>query len=572
MLILELASSSLEIALCRGRTVIATRRIDVERGDWNAAGATQDVFSLDHFSTPLQKAVAELTGGMRGAVPALILSSTPGSVTSIGACPAAAGTGPALAAARLAVASVAAFPIAEHPHAANVLHIDRPSRSRPGAAGVAAARIHTLSTADTEGHISTLTAWAESAGLKVLGVTPSEAALAVVAVHTAQHPEQARAVLWLGGQQSVLAVSVHGRVEIVRTISAGFESLIDALMRPIRRREHEASDTTEPTTLTREQARRLLTVVGVPSVDDELPELPGCTGASVLPLLQPVIQRLAVEIKQSLRFGTSEADRAGLTLLLAGEGAGVPRLAEVLSSYAGVGFSGASEAPPNRQPLVAAAAERFGQLPLLMCRAANDSRMAVGIRRGLLAGVAAAAVLLCVEAVSVFASLRKEQERLTAIKANSAGQEAMADVQDRAVRARVEATSLTNRIARTLGQSPDWSATMTVIARHAPEAVRVVDMNMSVEDKRHLCKLRGYVRKDVQHDPTVAIRAFVDSLSDSPIVENVRMGVTQRTMIRGHEAQAFELVISLVALPNYHAATDPPAAPLAATTEDAHEQ
>lgn len=554
LLIIELAPNMLDAALCRGRHVVATRRASLEHSDWNVAPGA--AWSLDGHRDALQRLVGELTADERGQVSAFILSSTPGCVTSINACPAAAGVGPALAAARLALASVATFPIAEHPHAACVLHTD----AKP--AGVEASRrIHTVAAADTDRNVTVVTQWAESAGLRVMAVAPAESALTIAAVEAATSQPEARAVLWLGTQQSVLAVAVRGRVEIVRAIGIGVESLVEALLRLTRRRDAGSDRGGDESPMTRDVARRLLADVGVPNPGDELPGLPGCTGANVLPLLQPVVQRLAVEIKQSLRFGTSEADRASVSLVVTGEGGGIPRLAEVLGGYAGIAVAHGDGAVPERRPLAAVAAAHLHRLPMLLNRSTAETRLATGIRRGLLAGVAAAGLMLGIEAVSVVASLTKEQERLAAIRANSAGQEAMADLQNRAVQARTEATALGHRIARTLGQTPDWSAAMAAIARYAPESVRVLDLDMRMEDKRHVCRLRAYVRSDERHDPTTAIRNFVDSLGDCPIVETVRLGVTQRTSVRGHEAQSFELMIALVPLPNYVPDTQTAAVP-----------
>lgn len=546
-LIIELASSALEVALCRGRQVAASYRVAIDRPDWTS-DAPDGRWTLDGLDAPLRQALAELVPNGPSRVPVVILSSTPGTVTSVSACAAAAGSGQAVAAARLALASVVQFPLGDHPHAECVLHTD------PMAQG-SAQRIHTLAVADTDAHVATVVAWAEAAGAMVQSVIPSEAVLAVAAVRTAVADASPKAVLWVGTHRSVLAVGVRGRLEIVRTINAGSESLVEALLRPIRRRSDGAGEPADAVSLTRQQARSLLSTIGLPNVAETLPDLPGCTGASILPLLQPVVQRLAVEIKQSLRFGTNEADRAAVSLVVTGEGSGIPRLAEVLGGYAGISVAPGDGAASERRPLVTAAAAHLHRLPMLLNRSTAETRLMIGIRRGLLAGVAAAGVMLGIEAVSVFASLAKERERLTAIKANSAGQEALADLQDRAVRARTEATALGYRIARTLGQSPDWSATMAAIARSAPEAVRVLDLDMRVEDKRHVCRLRAYVRSDEQHDPTATIREFVESLGDCPIVETVRLGVTQRTSVRGHEAQSFELIIALVPLPNHEPGT-----------------
>ncbi len=111
----------------------------------------------------------------------------------------------------------------------------------------------------------------------------------------------------------MLAVGRPGRLAFVRSIGVGTESFADALVRPLRARAAE----TAPVSLDRESVRSVLRQVGIPSPDALIPGHPELTGASLLPVLHPVIQRLALEIKQSVRFGVEDADTG--TRVLAGD-------------------------------------------------------------------------------------------------------------------------------------------------------------------------------------------------------------------------------------------------------------
>ncbi len=521
---------------------MAHRRVDLDRGEWPSAWLP----ALEELKAPLGECVSHL--GCAG-MPAAIVYSLPGTFVNVHSCPAGAGRWGAAEAAKLALASLATFPLDSNPHGMTLLHADRPG-SKDDQAPL---RLHMLSAADHDGTIAALTAWAASAGLNVTSVTPAEAVLnaSAVALAMSAGPLENTATLWIGAHQSVLAVSLGHRLELVRTIATGTETLVDALLRPIRRRGEG-----EPVTLDRATARRLLASVGIPCPQQPLPEMPGFDGACILPFLQPALQRLAVEIKQSLRFGVGEALRGSVKLHVAGEGAATPNLGDVLSRQAAFAPA-SSDAEHGSTPSVCSAAPRLteqflrmGETPicLLGLQAADDMALK-GLRRTLLAGVTAAAALLTVQGLSARAALNEEQKRLDAIKSVAAGTQALAGVQDRALAAKAATAAIDQRIAAAMGQAPDWATFMAVIAERTPASMRIVDAGMSTGQGRATCALRGYVRIDETPDAPGEIRRFVETLSREPIVESVKLGATQRNQARGHDAATFELSIALVALP-----------------------
>ncbi len=568
--IIEVSGSVFELALYRGSAVCGRRRVLLDRAEWPTPWSA----GLDQLRPQLSEAIASL--GCAG-LPTTIVYSLPGTFVTVSACPQVAGTANALQAARLALASVATFPLDCNPSDARVFHEDpRPNRGR-GAGNkeqpADSARLHTIAAADQDAHVAALGAWAESAGLKVESVVPAEAVLTAAAARAATCTDDRaggachgpRAVLWMGLHQSVLAVGNGAKLELVRTISTGAETLVDALLRPIRPKSTPGTETTtDPATITLERtaARRLLSTVGIPAPQQQLPELPGCDGTCILPILQPTLQRLAVEIKQSLRFGTDESVRSGLTLSIRGEGSQIPGLTEVLARLAGVspaqgaGKGTAAEAAAS-QLLTDEAHGLRASLPCLLGGEASDAMLTRGMRRGLLIGACAAAVMLSFEGVSIFFSFAKERERLAAAKLNAAGAGALASVQERALNARLATSGLSRRVSETLGNTPDWSAVMTVLAEQSPGSIRITSLEMSAESREAVCHVAGYVRRKETQDPAGEIRRFIESLSRVPLVSSVRLGVTQRGTVRGEEAHVFELSMTLVSVPVLHGRAGP---------------
>lgn len=533
---MDISASALEVAVWRGHAAVASRRHEFDRTDWPADWPS----ALAESRTLLANTVAELQAS---GLPATVVFSTPGAVIAINACPLSAGKVAAVQAGSLALANVATVPIASGPSDVRILHVDAPA-SNPGSSPAPAAaspRIHTIAAAAPDADVARLTEWAAQSGLVVDATVPAEAALAHETVRLATGGERPIAVLCVGEHVSVLAVGCAGRLELIRSIAAGSQSIVEALLRPIR-----PSGNRDAIQLDHAAARRMLADVGIPEAGRSLPDMPGCTGAVILPLLQPIMQRFAIELKQSLRFGVDEATRATITLRLTGSGANVPGLGAALARQASIGLHTPAGSEPTATPS-SITANATDVLPTLLAGSDSNQLTIRGLRRALLAGVAAAGALLAVDGVMTRLSLRAEQQRLEAIRANSAGNRTLTDLQDQALESRLAATALHRQISRTLGTTPDWGASLRVLADLVPPTVRVLEARLS-DHGTPTCNLNAYIRLDQTVDAAGEIRRFVDAISHHPIVSAVRLGNTQRGNVRGNEAQTFELSIEFVAV------------------------
>lgn len=548
--ILDISASAFGVAVYRAHKRVASIRREFDRTAWPADWAA----TLSESRAQLTQAVGELQAG---GLPTTVLYSTPGSIVAIGACPLGAGRAAALQAGALSLANVASFPVDGNPSDVRLLHEDA-----AGSNPAIAPRIHTIAAASPDAEVSLLTQWATQAGLNVDSTTPMEAALTCDSVRVAVAGEHPTAVLCVGEHVSVLAVGCAGRLELIRSIAAGTQTLVEALLRPIR-----PSGAQDAVHLNHSAARRLLAEIGIPEPDKPLPGLPGCTGASVLPLLQPVLQRFAIEIKQSLRFGVGESARAAVSLLLMGPGAAVPRLDAALARQASIALHPPIDHEPGQDPASIADAH-LPDLPSLLAGSDNRRMTNRGLRRALLAGVAAAAALLTVDGVATRFSLKSEQKRLEAVRANSTGQEALSRQQEKALSARLAASALQRHITHTLGTTPDWGTALRVLADLVPPTVRVLEARLSNEGTP-ACNLNAYVRLDQTSDAAGEIRRFVDAVSHHPIVNSVRLGVTQRDDIRGVNVQTFELIVEFVPVESPFLGLDAPSTATANAAKDA---
>lgn len=548
--IVEITPSRIEVALRKrgGGDVVEWRSERLSRAEWPSATA----HALTELQPVLSRLVAETGSAKAGAT---VIYSIPGAVSALTSCPAKVGSAAAEQAARLALANVADFPVDDAPVDACVLLTDTSATTD------STPQLHVLIGADAEQRASALAGLVQSCGLAVERLVPAEAVIIADAVRaaTADHArEGVSAIVWIGEHTTVLAAGVPGRLLFVRTIAAGTESLAEALTRPLRPREHDA----QPISLTHEAARAVLLSVGVPAPEAAVPGHPALAGSSLLPHIQPVLQRLSIEIKQSLRFGVPEADRASVKVSAMGPGAAVPGILDAICRLCG--FTHDSEfIDPQSEPDaidsatggLIAAMERSPRLTLALLP--SEVRKTAGLqrlRKALLTGIGAAALFIGYEAFDSRAQLAAEEAQLRTLNSAAESRHAATQLRERAFASRQALSGVEGRMRKALGESPDYAAMLSILSEHTPQGVRLTALDMQREATKSgadtsRVSVRGYVRLGETPDPAGAIKRFVDQLAGYPIVESVRLGATTRAQVRGHESQVFDLSLTLVTLP-----------------------
>lgn len=547
--IIEVSPSALEVAVCRGGSILRRCRTELTLGQWPATWTD----GLSQLDAALADAVTQLKCGGHPAT-VIYQGPTPGAVVSITSCAASAGTAAATNAATLALSNLASFPIDANPSVVEPLYRDR-SGSVP--------QLHMIASADSEAVIAAISGWLDRAKLRFDGVMPAEVAAMLAAVEYGDElasTEHVHAALWIAGHTSALAAVHRGRLLLLRPISAGSDLLAEALTRPLRVRD--AAATPQSITLDRSEARTLLSRAGIPAAGQPMPGLEACDGTAALPWLQPVLQRLALEIKQSLRFGVAEADRANVRLSLTGPGALVPNLQGTLARLSGVLEADASTTPRSHIDAVV----RRAELPCLLSAERCTERAVHTLRRAMLVGVTAAAGLVAFDGLATRQTLSDQRARLVMIRQQTAGGSLDAS-HHTTLMSYTAARSLQSRVESRLGDAPDWAAALRLIARTTPSSLRIQDLTMHNQSPPAattpapdeppapppppaggVCTLRGYVF-DKSVDGATTIRNYMQKLQGSPLVESVNLTSTQRTRLDGTEGQAFELRIAFVGVP-----------------------
>ncbi|MCW5766239.1 MAG: hypothetical protein KIT68_09725 [Phycisphaeraceae bacterium] len=528
---IEVSPSRLEAAVVRAGREVLRERLRAEQADWGAPWPD----CLESLAPVLRGWVER--AGAAGA-PATVFYDGPTATGGVYSCPAAVGPANAERAAVLALREAASFDVQANPRDCAVIR-------RDGTGG--ARRLHALAVSDAAASVGAVEAFVTSAGLRCERLMPAEGVVLWRSVAAATGGGAgARLVLWMGEHWSVLAAGSGGRLVFVRRLGVGVEGLVDAMCRPLRPQGGGG-----PVNLPRGEARRLLTEVGVPGPEIVVDCERGLTGASVLPVLQPVLQRLGVELKQSMRFGLAEAERASAVIGVIGPGGSVRRLAAALAGQCG---ASAVESPAgggraeDRGVLDSAARGGAPDLDLASGDAAG-ARALSRARRSLWSGIAAAGVAVAGLGVWAHVSLAGADVELAALRAEATQSDA--DVAE-AQRASAEVGKMLEaraRIARSLGDAPPWAEALAVLSERVPAEIRLSSVTAEHAEGPARVRIVGVMAGAEDRAFAAAMRRLADDLAGCPLVAGVTMGATSRVRVNEAEGHRFEMTLTLVGLP-----------------------
>ncbi len=555
--VIEITPAALSLWVLRaaggaGAKPVAERRMPLSAASWTEAWPSV----LADVQRPLCEWVSEL--GIAGREAEVAYVSPSGAVALV-SCPHAAGESGAHRAAELAVAGPAGMGNAKGGQpltATATLSIDAPTRE----AGVVR-QCHVLAVSETELSASAVSACVQGAGLRVARLLPLDAVSLMQASSLARESndraepngcgQAVRVVVWLGHTSTLVLAASAGRVRFFRSLSTGTEPLVDCFGRPLRGRAEGAKAFTPD----RSAARRMLEHGGIPTPEMVVDAEHGVDGMAVLPSLQPVLQRLAVELKQTLRFGVPEAEREFVRVVFAGPGGAVPRLAEVVCQLSGLGAEqleavGGSEAETGGANGTSLARTMAGcEVNLLPPDVAEERRLS-RMRRVMWAGIGSAAALIMMYAGSAALTLRSETQRAQGLVASRAGQEKERQIFERSVAAHAATAELRARISARIGESQPISHALAALAEHTGEGMSLTSVDFSSgDDGRMKCVLVGQTASAGAAEVAATLTDYAHRLAGVPIFRNVKLGGTQRQRSGQNDVQRFEVSLELVGLP-----------------------
>lgn len=535
--VLGIFADRIDVIACERDRPGAARRVqvnlNVEAGAWCKA--------IKEAGPQIQAAVEAL--GVSGAA-ALVLYRNPTAFADYASLAMKSGT-QSREAAILGCAESLSYPLETATTAALVLGRD---------AGGSNPQTHVVVVAEQDTVAADIVECVESAGLVFDTAVPIDAALMVHIGSTALHGNAAnRGYLYVGEHRSFLVIADRGAILFARKIDLGVDALVSSLTRPLRASAHQT-----PIELPYADAKITLHKCGFPQRDQIVHEGLQLTGAQIIPLLQPALQRFIVELRQSLRFGVQEEQRQSIELTLSGPGSAIPNFASLIGAELRI--------PVNTDPAYAHfdcqdpltsgseindalnnrnATMRLGLQPALVCKSRTFHR----VRRWFLTGAAAAIAIVAFDAVNYHKRLNDARQRAQSIASQAGDIQAMQSTADKLFKVISAMDALEATIAREAGATIDVRACLQELSRVTPGSIRLVSVTFTTERGERKARLTGCAFDAGGGGSRTQLAPFVESLKASPLFSDVVLSNVQAAPGGQLPGQQFEITLVAVGVP-----------------------
>lgn len=375
---------------------------------------------------------------------------------------------------------------------------------------------------------------AKDIGLMPVSVGAGAESLANLTYHTSiGHQDRASIHIDMGDESTVLNLFDGKTLRFCREIGIAGQTFVQALRRPI-------LTGNEVLNLDHEQATEVVQALGCPheALDIELPF--GISSADVIPLVEPIGQRLATEIKRSVNYLRSMLKQKGqVRIVLSGPCGSMPHLAEFLTEALGqpvVSVDAIERAihhwrlaicdkdpPPiggfsailghslgNRHPINLLQRERQRQR-----NQRNDRR----VRRAALP--VAAALMLGISLAALPVNLRFTQVNA---QLNGMIQNLDGELEDYVteIESRDEMKDRLTEINDACGLAPSWTSLLHELSLLFPVGVQITSLEMKRRDGVHLVRLSALIHRDTEVSKSV-LADLAQHLSASPNLASVRI-------------------------------------------------
>lgn len=530
--IVEILPSLVAVRVTRRGEVVAHREEALDRSDWGGSWmAAQELLGA------AMERLVDATG-TRGCA-ATIVYDVPGTSCVVTRAVAKVPTAQALESACLAAESSLAESESDAVSAAHELH-----RSKGADGGT----VHYLACAERDDTLTSLVAIAEAAGLRVYAVAPHDACAITEAVaNTMGGDQRPRVVCWIGRHSMAVAISREGQLLTARSVNIGLASLVDAMLRS----PGKESALALPTVRTRAEAWEFLLGTGIPMPVPGNGNPSGHVASAILPLLQPVLQRVAIEIKQSLRFEVEAGVREEAVLTLAGPGRFCPGLLETLGRYVGVEIaSGAVLASAREHGASFAVADSSMAVPALLPVRVGHRRIVGRVRGGLAVGCTLALALAMQSRFWALKDIQAAQGELSGLSEQLKNAKLASDDEQRLLQVQSHVALARGWMNKQVGDGPSVSAMLHLLSSiSVPEiCIRSLDLTSNTTGTPQLV-LFGMTPTESEGDAADAIRRYLASLEQSPLVVGAKLGATQRVEVEGRTVQSFSVTMDLATIP-----------------------
>lgn len=470
---------------------------------------------------------------------ARVVFVSPDAGAGVYGCARRAGGAAAERAALLALGEATSLDVTDEPHAVLTVAVD--DRDADGVA-----QAHTLGVACSDTEVEAIHEIVESAGLVFAGAIPATGLGLLCGVYGAL-PRSSKSVciyLHMGERDSTIVGATNGRLRFVRQAPIGIESLVDVLSRDPMLDVADA-----PHRLSREQARGVLCAQGIPMPGQSAEILPSVHSKAVVPLLQSTLQRLALEVKQSTRFGLSEADRGLAELSVGGIGGSVGRLDATIAEMSGL------KVVPGATMAKADAAstdlEVWSSQPelLLFPREVAKQRVAREFQRRFVAGALLALAALGVTWGKMRYDISQAQAEIVSLETPSQASSHSQMLSDQARAANIALAGAKDSLQAAVPSRVRVEGLLLAIGDSASKHVRLTNFEIDAQDGGGVARISGKVMPEAGREGAGLLGKFIDAISSTPMVRSCKLASTRKGSGQDDGAIFFEMTVEVVRLP-----------------------
>lgn len=405
-------------------------------------------------------------------------------------------------------------------------------------------KFHTVAVAEREDVLRAIEEMVERAGLKFDYATPIAAVITkYMSARATSGKGSCRGMLYIGERTSCFLIAERGTIVFSRLINIGLESLVRSLTRT-----YHVDSNILNVDLDAERAREILHSCGVPSDDFVVPEEFGISAQQIIPMMQPVLQRLAVELRQSLRFGLTERQRQEISLVVTGPGSSLKGLSQCLGHELELDITAESDyAMYDHKTPGAPGSElidAIGQLRTLndlrlLTESRAQARFSGRLRQWLWVGAAAAVAMIVLEGVGYEIQLKEARWQLQTLEVLSGQFEKLEKSSTRLQETIVALKELDHCIFDEMGTGVDFQAGMNEISHITPSSIRFSKISLRNGYNNAVGSLTGYAFVDDLGG--IQLEKFMDRLRRSSLFDQVQLLNVQTGRYEGREVKRFDV-------------------------------
>ena len=414
-----------------------------------------------------------------------------------------------------------------------------------------------LSAAERERTAQAVMGWVERAGMRLVGVTPVKAVCLHHTIEAVSRSRTQSVCCVLDEGCTAIAAGSREGVHFARGVDVGFRLLAEAYRRALAETPGGlatglpsvgiGSMGADGGRAAVERAFALMADYGVPGFGAHPTEVSAELRRHVVPLLQPVLQRYLVELKQTLRFAVPRWAGRPKSMVLTGPGAAIPALAEVLAEGLELPVEvspEAGEADPRTPfgPTSAAAMRINGAAKAMVLRptAAVVRRERGHLNTAMKVGAAVGVIVLGGEAFGIWHETTKTQDAIAQIRPSV---QALAEFRERWREAAdtVDGFALVESAREdAMGPAPVWDAVLVELAELREDQVDLTEVRLFMEDSRPVVMIEGVTHPGAA-DPRAELREFLERLAGSPMFRSTQLVSATREAVAGGEARRFRV-------------------------------